>query len=168
MTKLIGLTLAAAALGRRVAAALAWLPPTIARFGVGLLFVQTGWGKLHNLEQVTGFFTQLGLPAPGFHAVLVASTELICGALILVGLFTRLAAVPLAITMLVAIRTALWEQVDSVTALFGLTEALYAVIFAWLATAGAGPLSLDRLLARRRAREAAPDPLLAARSAARA
>src|SRR5690606_41963006 len=63
------------------------------------LFVQSGWGKLHALEQVTSFFAELGLPAPGFHAVFVSATELVCGALVFAGLFTRLAALPLLITI---------------------------------------------------------------------
>jgi putative oxidoreductase len=159
MTKILSLFALADDLSRRIARALAWLPPTIARIGVGAVFVHSGWGKLHNLEQVTGFFTDLGLPAPGFHAVLVSSTELVCGALVLLGLFTRLAALPLLVTMLVAIRTALWDQVDSLSSLFGLTETLYALVFAWLATSGAGPLSIDRLLARRR--DEAPSARLA-------
>ena len=148
MIKSLSLLVAAESLGRRVTAAFQWLPPMLARIGVGTVFVQSGWGKLHNLEQVTGFFTELGLPAPGFHAVFVSSTELVCGALVLVGLFTRLAAIPLMITMLVAIRTALWDQVDSLSALFGLTETTYAVVFLWLATNGPGPISLDRLWSR--------------------
>src|SRR5690606_12519177 len=121
------------------------------------LFVQSGWGKLHALEQVTSFFAELGLPAPGFHAVFVSATELVCGALVFAGLFTRLAALPLLITMLVAIRTALWDRVDSLGSLFGLTETLYAVVFLWLATAGAGPISIDRLLALGRRAPAKPD-----------
>lgn len=169
MNELLALVVSAGHLGRRLAAALAWLPPATARVGVGWLFVQTGWGKLNDLEQVAGFFAGLGLPAPGFHAGLVAGTELTCGALVLVGLATRLAAVPLAITMLVAIRTALWEQVDSLASLFGLTEMLYAVIFAWLATAGPGPVSLDRLIARLRGTSTdAARPVLVPGSAARA
>lgn len=155
MTKLLSLFVVAERLARNVARSLEWLAPTIARIGVGTVFVQSGWGKLHNLEQVTGFFTELGLPAPGFHAVFVSSTELVCGALVLAGLFTRLAAVPLCITMLVAIRTALWDQVDSLGSLFGLTETLYAVVFLWLATAGPGPISIDRLLALRGRRASA-------------
>lgn len=35
-------------------------------------FFPAGWGKLGNLEQVTGFFTDLGIPAPGVQAVFVA------------------------------------------------------------------------------------------------
>jgi len=164
MTKVLSLFVAVEDLARRVARSLEWLPPTLARIGLGTVFVQSGWGKLHNLEQVTGFFTDLGLPVPGFHAVLVSSTELVCGALVLVGLFTRLAAVPLLVTMLVAIRTALWDQVESLGSLFGLVETLYALVFVWLATCGAGPISLDRLLARRR--ERAPAAPLAVSSLA--
>src|SRR4051812_46940410 len=85
---------------------LLWLPPLLARLTVGWVFARTGWGKLHHLPQVIGFFRQLGIPRPEFHAPFVATNELVCGALIMVGLFTRVACVPLSITMLVAILTA--------------------------------------------------------------
>jgi putative oxidoreductase len=71
---------------------LRFLPPLLARIAVGLVFVNTGWGKLHALESVTGFFRELGIPYPELQAPFVASTELVCGALVLVGLGTRLAA----------------------------------------------------------------------------
>ena len=60
---------------------LSFLGPTLARLTVGLVFVGTGWGKLHSLPDVTEFFTKLGIPAPGFHARLVACTELLGGRL---------------------------------------------------------------------------------------
>src|SRR6187431_2944042 len=63
----------------------------LGRLGVGLVFLSTGWGKVHNVEKVTEFFTTLGIPAPGFHAVLVGWSELLCGAAIIIGLLTRLA-----------------------------------------------------------------------------
>ena len=85
-------------------------------------------------------------------ATLVASTELVCGSLLLLGLVTRLAAAPLIVTMLVAIKTALWPGLDSAGELFGLSETLYIVLLAWLATAGPGPLSIDALLERARPR----------------
>lgn len=111
---------------------------------------QSGWGKLHDLEKVTSFFTELGLPAAAFQARLASTTELVCGGLLLVGLATRFAAVPLVVTMAVAIRTALWDQVevDGIPSLVGLQEFAYVAPLLWLATDGAGPLSLDRLLAR--------------------
>ena len=44
--------------------------------------------------------------------------------------------------MLVAIRTAQWENVDSFAALVGLVEWAYIAILAWLAIAGPGPVSV--------------------------
>lgn len=128
---------------------LKFIAPTLARITVGVVFVGTGWGKLHNLDGVTEFFTSLHIPAPHAQAILVASTEFVGGLLLLLGLGTRLVAPPLAVTMVVAILTAKWDDVDSFKALLGLDEFLYLVLFVWLALAGAGPLSIDRLIARR-------------------
>ena len=133
----------------RVAAALRWLPPTVARLTIGWVFLQSGWGKLHNLEKVVGFFTSLGLPAPGFQARLVACTELVCGALILLGLATRVASIPLIITMIVALCTALKADIHSLGDLFGTSEFLYIALLLWLGAYGAGPVSLDRVIAAR-------------------
>jgi putative oxidoreductase len=132
-------------LTERFVAPFRWLAPTLARIAVGWVFVVTGWGKLHNLEQVTQFFTELGIPFASVQAPFVAGTELVCGALVLVGLLTRVAAVPLIGTMVVAIATAQWPQVETLSDFLGLVETLYAVLLAWLAIAGPGPLSLDAL-----------------------
>ena len=126
---------------------LAFLPPLLARVAIGVVFAGTGWGKLHNLDKITAFFTDLGIPAPGFNAVLASSAELVCGVLILVGLFTRLAAIPLIVVMLVAIVTAKRGDVGGLSDLLGFVETLYIVLLAWLATAGPGPISLDRVAA---------------------
>lgn len=146
MNRLIGPLDAAQDLAARIGNAFAWGPPTLARLTVGVIFFNSGWGKLHNLTQVTDYFSDLGLPAPAFQATLASTTELICGGLLLVGLLTRFAAIPLIITMMVAIRTALWDQVDGLSSLFGISEFLYIALLAWLATYGPGPLSLDRLI----------------------
>jgi len=127
----------------RVGAQLEWLPILLARIAVGWTFMQTGWGKLHDLTSVVDFFRELGIPYPELQAPFVASVELVCGTLIFVGLFSRIAALPLIGTMVVAIATAQWENVDSFGALFGLSEYLYIVIFAWIAASGAGPVALD-------------------------
>lgn len=131
-----------------VAARLSWLPPTLARIAVGWVFLVTGWGKLHNLPRIIEFFTDLGIPFPQYQAPFVAATELVCGTLIVVGLFTRVAAVPLIGTMVVAIATAQWKEVENLAGFLGLVETLYIVLFAWIAIAGPGPLSLDALLQR--------------------
>jgi len=52
---------------------LSWIGPTLARLTLGAVFIGTGWGKLHDLDKVTGFFTELGIPAPGFNALLASS-----------------------------------------------------------------------------------------------
>jgi putative oxidoreductase len=113
------------------------------------VFLQSGWGKLHSLDKVVGFFTQLGIPAPEFQARLVACTELVCGALLLLGLATRIATIPLMITMLVALLTALKGDIHELSDLFGLSEFLYVVLLAWLGVYGAGPISLDRIVAKK-------------------
>ena len=141
-------------LAARVARSLAWLSPTLARLTVGLVFFDSGWGKLHDLAKVTDYFTQLGLPMPAFQARLASTSELVCGGLLLLGLATRFAVVPLVITMCVAIRAALWDQVDGLSSLVGLTEFAYIALLVWLGTDGPGPLSVDRLLCRLLAREA--------------
>jgi putative oxidoreductase len=141
-----------------------FIGPTLARLTVGIVFIGTGWGKLHTLPDVTEFFASLHIPAPAFQARLAAGTEFFGGVLVLVGLGTRLASLPLAFTMMVAIATAKRGDIDGITSLVGLEEWSYLVLFIWLAVAGAGPLSLDRLwtwLRRRRAPEAMlPNPLL--------
>jgi putative oxidoreductase len=140
--------MALARLAERVGGALRWLSPTIARLTVGLVFFQSGWGKLHNLEKVTGYFTDLGIPHPAFQARFASTAEFVCGGLLLLGLATRFAVVPLIVVMCVAIRTAQWENVDGLGSLVGLLEFSYIALLVWLGTDGPGPLSLDRLIAR--------------------
>jgi len=152
MNRLLALGTAAAGLAERIGHAFRWLSPTLARLTIGLVFFQSGWAKLHDLEKVTDYFTTLGLPAPAFQARLASTAEFTCGGLLLLGLATRFAAIPLIITMCVAIRTALWDQVDGLSSLVGLTEFAYIALLVWLATDGPGPLSLDHLLGRHTAR----------------
>jgi putative oxidoreductase len=135
---------------------LRFIGPTLARLTVGLVFLGTGWGKLHHLPDVTDFFASLHIPAPAFNARLTAGTELVGGLLVLLGLGTRLASLPLAFTMVIAIVTARRGDITGLTALVGLEEWSYLVLLLWLALAGAGPLSIDRLLSWYRTRRAAP------------
>ena len=125
------------------------LGPTLARLTVGLVFIGTGWGKLHTLPDVTEYFASLGIPMPGLNARVAASTEFFGGILVLVGLCTRLAVLPMAFTMVIAILTAKRGDLHGLTDLVGFEEWSYLVMFIWLAVAGAGPWSLDRLIAPR-------------------
>ncbi len=123
--------------------------PLLARLTTGVVFLQSGFGKVQHLDKVTAFFTDLGLPAPAFQAHLVASTELVGGALMLVGLATRFSAVPLAITMVVALLTAKRADIGGVGDLFGTVEWTYLAMLVGLALTGAGRASLDAWIAKR-------------------
>ena len=62
----------------------------------------TGWGKLHNIHKVIGFFTSLNIPAPALNAWFVSGLEFVGGILLIVGLGSRLLGFLLAFDMLVA------------------------------------------------------------------
>lgn len=128
---------------------LAWAGPVIVRLTVGLVFATTGWGKLHNLGNVTEFFSSLHIPAPGFHAAFVSTIEFAGGVLLIAGLATRIAAALLIGVMAVAILTAKLPELHGVVDLAGTIEMTYLAIFVWLVVAGAGAASLDHLIARR-------------------
>ena len=125
---------------------LEWAPPLLARLVIGAVFVPTGWGKLHNLPDIIDFFRQLGIPYPEVQAPFVSSIELVCGGLVLAGLATRLAAAPLIGTMVVAILTAVWPQLDTAREIFGKDELHYIALLSYLVVTGPGAISLDALL----------------------
>ena len=131
---------------RAVADRLAWLAPLAARIVVGSVFLWTGWQKLQILPRMTENFRSWGIPAPEIMAPFVSGVEFVGGILILLGLLTRFAAVPLMIVMVVAIAAAKRAEVESLVSLFGFEETSYFVMFAWLAIAGPGRVSLDRLV----------------------
>jgi len=134
---------------------ISFIGPTLARLTLASVFIGTGWGKLSNIGSTVEYFASLHIPAPAFQARLAAATEFGGGVLLLLGLFTRLAALPMAFTMVIAIITARREALDGVRTLLGFEEWTYIVLFIWLAVAGPGPLSLDALWARRRRRSSA-------------
>jgi putative oxidoreductase len=68
----------------------------------GFQFAQDGWGKLHNLDRVTQFFTSLSLPAPGTTALLIALLEFGGGILFALGIASRLTALVLFVNMTMA------------------------------------------------------------------
>jgi len=128
---------------------LAWLAPLVGRLSVGLLFMSTGWGKVHNLDKVTHFFESLHVPAPGFNAVLVGYSELVCGTLLVLGLATRLATLPLITSMIVAILTARLADLHNLFDLVGFDEFTYLCVLVMIAIIGPGKIAVDHPLARR-------------------
>jgi putative oxidoreductase len=134
---------------KKISAVLGWLPPTAARLTLGWIFLQSGWGKLSDLPKVIAFFTELGIPAPQIQAPLAAGTEFLCGALMLLGFLTRFASLPLIGTMMVAILTARRADIHELSDLFGFAEYLYILLCLYLGAYGAGPISLDRVFAKK-------------------
>src|SRR5579864_2223739 len=143
----------------QVAQHLTWLAPLFARITVGWVFLWSGWGKLQGLPQVTENFVGWGIPLPHLLAPFVSGVEFFGGLFLLAGLLTRISAGALGITMIVAIRSAKWGDVDSLETLLGFDEFEYLALFLWLAIAGPGAVSLDHLLTRRFGR-APPAPAL--------
>ena len=76
--------------------------------------MQAGWGKLHDIGKVIGFFTELGIPAPVLNAYFVSALEFAGGLLLVVGLSSRLIALLLAVDMIVAYITADREALFSI------------------------------------------------------
>jgi putative oxidoreductase len=130
----------------RLAAYFSWLAPLLPRVTVGWVFLWSGWGKLNDLPTVIENFVGWGIPFPHILAPFVSTVEFLGGLLLLLGLFTRVAAVPLIIVMIVAVLTAKWAEIDSLETLLGFDEVAYLAIFLWLATAGPGSISIDSVL----------------------
>jgi putative oxidoreductase len=80
----------------------------------GWQLIQSGWGKLHNLEKVTEFFTSLNLPMPGQMAVFISCVEFFGGIFLALGLLSRLTALVLTINMIMAYVTADREALRSI------------------------------------------------------
>jgi uncharacterized membrane protein YphA (DoxX/SURF4 family) len=78
----------------------------IIRAMVGAVFLSEGIQKfLFAAELGAGRFSKLGIPHPGFFGPFVGLTEIICGAAVILGLWLRVAVLPLLIVIIVAIGT---------------------------------------------------------------
>jgi putative oxidoreductase len=125
-----------------------WLPPLVARLSVGWVFVEAGWGKWQHLDKTVSFFTSLQIPAPVFHAYVVASTEWVGGLLLIAGFFSRLAALPLAVIMVVAIAMTKADAYHGFSDLVGFNEYLYLLLLFFTIVQGPGAFACDTFLAR--------------------
>jgi uncharacterized membrane protein YphA (DoxX/SURF4 family) len=134
----------------------------VVRLLLGLVFVPEGLKKFLWTEQWgAGRFARIGLPAPQLLAHFVGAVEILFGLLLLVGMVTRLAAIPLLIDMGVALATTkiplLWRAtaVSSKVGVWSMqsesrTDFAMLMCLVFLLWAGAGPLSMDGWLQRRR------------------
>ena len=127
----------------------AWLGPLLLRLVFGWFWLETGWAKLHNLEFFAGRFVEWGIPWPMLSATVSGATDLIGGALLIIGLGTRLAAIPMIVYMLVALAVVVLPTITTFNEFVELDEVLYVCVLFWLLMAGPGKASLDHVLARR-------------------
>ena len=126
-----------------------WLAPLVVRLFFGYFWLETGWAKLHNLDAFTERFIGWGIPFPAFSASLSAGMEFVGGGLIMIGLLTRLTAIPMIINMVVAIALVVIKNVGSFDDFVELDEFMYILIFFWLLMTGPGKVSVDTLISRR-------------------
>ena len=119
----------------------------------GWQFMQTGWGKLHNIPHVTQFFMSLAIPAPGLNAWVVALMECLGGILLIIGFGSRLTGLALTVDMVVAYVAADREALQAIFSDPGkfynadpytfLFASLFVLVF------GPGKFALDHLMSRR-------------------
>ena len=129
------------------------------RLMVGAVFLSEGIQKfLFPAEVGAGRFAKIGLPWPEFLGPFVGSFEVVCGALVLLGLLTRVAVIPLLTIMAVALystklpillQSGLWKMAHEARTDFSMT---LGVLF--LLIVGAGAWSLDAWLNKRVAQAA--------------
>lgn len=119
------------------------------RLAVGLIFFTQGILKFTDPKMGVERFTRIGFPHAYFMAHFVGTFEIVCGALVLLGLFTRLAVVPLLIVISTAVATTkipelfhanqgFWFMVSDARTDFAM---LCSLLF--LLASGPGRLSLD-------------------------
>ena len=123
---------------------------TVLRVVLGITFIMHGGQKIfvYGFDGVAGSFAQMGIPAAGLMGPFVALVEFVGGIAIVLGLLTRLAALGLAATMIVAILTVHLKAgffnpggIEFPLSLLGTAITL--------AITGAGAFSLDAVLAKR-------------------
>jgi len=131
-----------------------WVPGLLTRLVVGFAFYDSGSGKLGNMERTVDFFTKLDIPFPELNAAFIARLEYYGGMLLLAGVLTRIVALLLSSTMIVALLTA--DRETFVGAFTRSTEVglsdvapfALGVFLSWLVIRGAGAISVDALLKR--------------------
>jgi uncharacterized membrane protein YphA (DoxX/SURF4 family) len=125
------------------------------RLMTGAVFLSEGIQKfLYPAELGVGRFTKIGIPAPQVMAPFVGWVEIICGTLLIVGLITRLAAIPLIIDISVAIVTTkipmlsqkgFWSMAHEAR-----TDWCMLLGLLFLLIAGGGRWSMDAAFSRKR------------------
>jgi putative oxidoreductase len=128
------------------------------RIYIGYQCIISGWAHLHHIHETAKFFASLHIPMPEVNVIMSANAEIFCGALLLVGLASRLAALVLTGNFIVAMLTvqlsnynssfkdlgaAIWKDQSPIlsdTAFPFLATAIIVLLF------GPGNLSVDGII----------------------
>ncbi len=90
------------------------IAPLLLRLYLAPIMIQAGWNKLVGFDNTVAWFGNpdwgLGLPFPALLAALAAGTEFLGGIALVVGLGTRLVAIPLMFTMVIAMTAVHWDN----------------------------------------------------------
>lgn len=129
----------------------------LVRILVGWVFLSEGIQKFLFPDALgVGRFVKIGIPWPQIMAPFVGVVEIVCGTLLLIGLLTRLAAIPLLIDICVALystkivtfaKNGLWSTLHEAR-----TDVSMLLALLFLVLVGGGSLSLDAVLQSRRTR----------------
>lgn len=118
----------------------------------GWYFFKAGLDKFGDIHSVAGFFEKIGIPFSLLSAYLAAGIELVGGLLLILGLASRLAAIPLIITMIVALITAYSEKfpllLDDPIKIVELSPFTFLMASATIFIFGPGPYSIDAAIKR--------------------
>lgn len=131
------------------------LPLLFLRLILAYGFYTPAMNKWQDIHAIGDWFASLGVPVPQFQAYLAASTEIAGVVLLILGLGTRYIAVPLMITMLVAIKTVHWENGFDASENGYEIPLYYLLMLFTLFVYGSGKLSVDYLITRFRKKQRA-------------
>lgn len=123
---------------------------SVALLGLRLIlaygFYETAKVKWEDINSVAEWFGSIGIPAPKLNAYLAATTEMAGVFLLILGLGVRFISIPLIITMLVAIKTAHWDNGFAASDNGYEIPLYYLLMLLALTTFGGGKLSADFLI----------------------
>jgi uncharacterized membrane protein YphA (DoxX/SURF4 family) len=90
------------------------IAPLLVRLYLAPIMIQAGWNKIVGFDNIVAWFGNpdwgLGLPFPALMAALAAGTEFLGGIALIFGLATRLVAIPLMFTMVIAMTAVHWDN----------------------------------------------------------
>jgi putative oxidoreductase len=116
----------------------------------GWQLIESGWGKLHNLDKVTDYFTSLGLPLPAQMALAISCLEFFGGIFLALGLLSRLTNLVLTANLIMAYvlgdREALFSIFSDPDKFYAAAPYTFLIACLIILIFGPGKIALDSLL----------------------